>query len=349
MKQLKNSAPFSMLLCFLLSIFIVFGVNKAFADPQTFPFDFLVPGLGDLEWENIDNDGGDLTTGSPFSGDCAGSDPENGTGLNISDAISANGAGDAYDTAWLTAVNTTFVGTAGPGDLTGNTFTQGPQNISGLDVTYQLFFSAETQCNRLVLFFDNTKGGPISETVRIATNFGSDDGTVVEGTSSGDTTFTTADRWLVTSDSGDPSGDPVLTNVYYGPGSPAVTPNFVTSLVCGSDGGNSPGAGAQYEITVPQLSTRCLMLFACLGDITGLQNTIAGALAAAPLFNSNDTIPGDLLSGLSEQQLLECVNWDFPEPPPEPIPTLSEWGLIAMAGILGIVGFMVMRRRKVTA
>ena len=36
-------------------------------------------------------------------------------------------------------------------------------------------------------------------------------------------------------------------------------------------------------------------------------------------------------------------------PPPEPIPTLSEWGLIAMAGILGIVGFMVMRRRKVTA
>jgi len=35
--------------------------------------------------------------------------------------------------------------------------------------------------------------------------------------------------------------------------------------------------------------------------------------------------------------------------PPEPIPTLNEWGLIAMAGILGIVGFMVIRRRKVTA
>ncbi len=31
------------------------------------------------------------------------------------------------------------------------------------------------------------------------------------------------------------------------------------------------------------------------------------------------------------------------------VPTLSEWGLIAMAGILGIVGFMVMRRRKVSA
>jgi len=36
-------------------------------------------------------------------------------------------------------------------------------------------------------------------------------------------------------------------------------------------------------------------------------------------------------------------------PPPAQVPTLSEWGLIAMAGMLGIVGFMVMRRRKVTA
>jgi len=35
--------------------------------------------------------------------------------------------------------------------------------------------------------------------------------------------------------------------------------------------------------------------------------------------------------------------------PPALVPTLSEWGLIAMAGILGIVGFMVIRRRKATA
>jgi len=34
---------------------------------------------------------------------------------------------------------------------------------------------------------------------------------------------------------------------------------------------------------------------------------------------------------------------------PADIPTLSEWGLITMAGVLGIVGFMVIRRRKATA
>ena len=32
-----------------------------------------------------------------------------------------------------------------------------------------------------------------------------------------------------------------------------------------------------------------------------------------------------------------------------PVPTLSEWGLIAMAGVLGIIGFIAIRRRKVTA
>ena len=36
-------------------------------------------------------------------------------------------------------------------------------------------------------------------------------------------------------------------------------------------------------------------------------------------------------------------------PEPDPVPTLSEWGLIAMAGVLGLVGFMVMRRRKAAA
>jgi len=38
-----------------------------------------------------------------------------------------------------------------------------------------------------------------------------------------------------------------------------------------------------------------------------------------------------------------------PPPPIADVPTLSEWGLISMVGILGIVGFMVLRRRKVSA
>lgn len=49
-------------------------------------------------------------------------------------------------------------------------------------------------------------------------------------------------------------------------------------------------------------------------------------------------------------QLPDCTDaLIFAQPQPSNVPTLSEWGLIALAGILGIVGFMVMRRRKVTA
>ena len=38
-----------------------------------------------------------------------------------------------------------------------------------------------------------------------------------------------------------------------------------------------------------------------------------------------------------------------PPPGPLPIPTLSEWGLIAIAGVLGIIGFIAIRRRKAEA
>ena len=60
-------------------------------------------------------------------------------------------------------------------------------------------------------------------------------------------------------------------------------------------------------------------------------------------FFSDANINGGNPDGNFEIYLAVCFDV------PRPIPTLSEWGLIAMAGILGIVGFMVIRRRKVTA
>jgi len=44
-----------------------------------------------------------------------------------------------------------------------------------------------------------------------------------------------------------------------------------------------------------------------------------------------------------------CGDVDCSPPPiiTTPIPTLNEWGLLAIAGLLGLVGFMVIRRRKV--
>ena len=39
----------------------------------------------------------------------------------------------------------------------------------------------------------------------------------------------------------------------------------------------------------------------------------------------------------------------FYVPESRPIPTLSEWGFITMAGVLGIIGLLAIRRRKITA
>ncbi|HSC34881.1 MAG TPA: IPTL-CTERM sorting domain-containing protein [Thermodesulfobacteriota bacterium] len=46
-----------------------------------------------------------------------------------------------------------------------------------------------------------------------------------------------------------------------------------------------------------------------------------------------------------DQETGQCT----PIPIVSNIPTLSEWGLIAMAGILGIAGFIIIRRRKAVA
>jgi len=52
------------------------------------------------------------------------------------------------------------------------------------------------------------------------------------------------------------------------------------------------------------------------------------------------------ITGLNESDSFERIVYTSAPPP---IPTLSQWGVIAMAGILGIAGYIVMRRRKVTA
>jgi len=52
-----------------------------------------------------------------------------------------------------------------------------------------------------------------------------------------------------------------------------------------------------------------------------------------------------ITSGFEGEEGFSCMTI----PSTSIVPTLSEWGLIAMAGILGIIGFMVLRRRKAAA
>ncbi len=75
------------------------------------------------------------------------------------------------------------------------------------------------------------------------------------------------------------------------------------------------------------------------GDSRGLSINGDGNRIA---FRSTADINGGNPEGNGEIYLAACIE-------PANVPTLSQWGLIAMAGLLGIVGFMVIRRRKVAA
>jgi hypothetical protein len=56
---------------------------------------------------------------------------------------------------------------------------------------------------------------------------------------------------------------------------------------------------------------------------------------------------GEVFEGAScNEQTGMCVQRVAPIA--SPIPTLSEWGLIAMAAVLGIAGYLIVRRRRVS-
>ena len=92
-----------------------------------------------------------------------------------------------------------------------------------------------------------------------------------------------------------------------------------------------------------------IFLFDTLGAFTQITDEAAGDSILPSInedgtriaFFSNSNIRGGNPDGNFEIYLSRCIDLV------RPIPTLSEWGLIAMAAVLGIFGFMAMRRRQI--
>jgi len=75
---------------------------------------------------------------------------------------------------------------------------------------------------------------------------------------------------------------------------------------------------------------------------------IAGNSGELYTLNVN-TGMASLVGPIGVDVVIDGLAWLDDCPLVRPIPTLSEWGLIAMAGVLGIIGLLAIRRRKVTA
>ncbi|TNF53720.1 hypothetical protein EP227_05515 [bacterium] len=275
--------------------------------------------------------------GLPSGGGC--SSGGDGTGATIRDANIPAGS-DAFDWAAMVWVDNTQV--AGTLSQIGNTVTFGSSTISGLNIQMQYEILTTSATQRTLLSLTNPTAGPITVSVDYASNFGSDGSTTVQGTSSGDTVFNTADGWVVTSDSGD--FDPVNTTVLYGAGSPSVTTSSVTQVVFNCAG--PEGVGANYSVTVPAGTTRSLMFFQHMSDTT------PNALTEATMFD-NPTLDPDLLTGLSPVQQGQILNWALGTAPPPVtpavIPTMNEWGMIIFMIFAGIGAIYYLRKQGMSA
>ena len=286
----------------IMSAILLVGLpSLAWTEDATLP-QIITPGLGAMNW-TVTNFGGS-DTGNAFNGACDGLSD----GMTIDDATSANGAVNAFDTAYQIYIDGQIFIAPDPIDRRGNVITAGPipTGVPKLLATVEYLFSNRVQAARIRAIFENTSGNPIDIMVDVPVNFGSDANTVINATASGDLTFGRNDRWLVTSD-GVPAVVPVNSTVFFGTDNPPETPVFATSNVCESSG--SEGAGVTFDITIPANSTRSLMFFAGLGDIEGVDNTIAGAIANVRMFDDPDTIDNSLVGDLSGTEWDETLNW----------------------------------------
>lgn len=88
----------------------------------------------------------------------------------------------------------------------------GPFTSGTVRVMRKIYVPADHGFCRFLEVLENIGGTVVTNRVRIDSNLGSDSGTIVDCTSSGNTTFETNDDWIVTDDA-DGVGDPTLAHV----------------------------------------------------------------------------------------------------------------------------------------
>lgn len=221
--------------------------------------------------------------------------------------------GDAFDGAGIVSVNgTRYANPDGDVDVTGQTLTTDLTNLNALTLSLQYTAMGGSQTLRTLVTMTNPGVATISRTISYETNWGSDGGTVVRSTSSGDAAITAGDRWSVTSDGGD--SDPVNLTVFASPGH--LLPSSIGTTVF--DAAGTEGLILNYSLTFAPGETRHLVFYHELFD-TNIQATTAAALYNAPL-------TGERIAGLPSTGIANFA--------PVPEPGLTALSLLSALTLL---------------
>ncbi|MEZ5908176.1 MAG: tandem-95 repeat protein [Hyphomicrobiaceae bacterium] len=210
----------------------------------------------------------------------------------------SNGTSDAFDGGLNFAIN----GASFP-SVTQTTELDGRQVVmSGavgvFSVTRKVYVPGDQGWARFLETITNTSGSEQTFTLSIQSNSGNDGSFNIIGTSSGDTTFTTADTWIANDDTPN-AGDPAVLHLY---GDGTLAPTAATT--------SSDNITYTHTLTLQPGETLSFLHFASQqGDLAGLQAVIPGL----------DTLSPEALAGLTFQERSDIVNFTGAADPQPPV------------------------------
>ena len=154
---------------------------------------------------------------------------------------------------------------------------------------------------RMVFQFKNASRHTVKRKIALETNLGSDDETSIDASSSGNASWSRADRWLVSHDEPVSSNgpDPVVTQVWFGKHA-AKRPVAIKH----SDGGEPDCFLTTFKLRVKPHHVSDLMFFSEMNDAIG------AGVQKAHKFNKRH-LSAKLKKGLGRRVKSRIVNWDL--------------------------------------
>jgi Carboxypeptidase regulatory-like domain/Bacterial TSP3 repeat/Bacterial Ig-like domain (group 2) len=235
------------------------------------------------------------------------------------DGTLVDGTQDAYDGGLHLSLFASGTELPFTGSSVGFTEENGTQvviqqpGLANLDVTRKIFVPNTGYFARYMEILTNSGTAPVTVDAQIFSNLGSDSGTRIIATSSGDKIFGTDDFWLVTDDddgsSPFPNSDPTLAHIFGGPNG-RLSVSSVTLPPSGSD-------NLFYrwnDLTIQPGQTIILMHFAVQ------HSSQAAATAAAQRLVQ---LPPEALAGLTSDEIAAIQNFAVPADGTSPLDPLA--------------------------
>jgi hypothetical protein len=254
---------------------------------------------------DTDLSGGGGTTWDPESTDYACTDPGD-TAPQFTPVVQGETASPARDdgfdgafVVWVNGLGGQMFGDAdGNGNLKGNSLSAGPTPTGGLKVSQTETALQTSPTLRMLYKFTNSTSHKVRKTIALETNLGSDDETTADASSNGNTSWTTADRWLVTHEEPfDADADPVVSQVWYG--------KHAREPVVAIERSDTDCFLSKFRIALKGHKTRYLMFFAQM-NAAGVGN----AVRKVQTFEDRG-LNRKLLSGLNRKVKRKILNWDL--------------------------------------